>query len=490
MWYGSELHADGSPARLHTEDDRLKSALRLARQVAARIAGPESEQPGRRRLSTLLIDSGRVFSANVFASGIALLQSVVLARALGIDDYARFVLIVGAVTTVHQLASCRMNELVVRYVSAAISAHQPGQAAAAIKLALAVEGAAALLAFVVIYGAAPWISDWLLGSSDSRWLVALYGLIVLTNVIAETTTGTLQAFEQFKTTAWLAVSARAMPFTAMLGALSFGGGLRTVLWAIVIGSGVHSALSIVLTATHTARRLGVDWWKTGIGQVDGGWRPAARFAFNTNVSSTLGTLMKDADVVWIGLLRPASEAAYYRLAVQLASAVFMPVMPLAQTLYPEMSRASAARQWTHFRSLLRRSTRLTTVYVVPIVILLSASSFWLIETLFGSDFRPAAVALVALLPGLAVSNILVWSRPALLALQQAEYTVSVNLVLAAAKLIGVITILPAWGFVGNAVLTSALYIAGFAACAWRVRAVIGNQIALGAEASRAASAVR
>jgi hypothetical protein len=63
--------------------------------------------------------------------------------------------------------------------------------------------------------------------------------------------------------------------------------------------------------------------------------------------------------------------------------------------------------------------------------------------------------------------------------------VSVNLVLAAAKLIGVLTILPKWGFVGNAALTSAIYIAGFAACALRVRSVIGNQAVIEADGSRA-----
>ena len=479
-----DLHGTESP---RPEDSHLNVLARLARQFAMRIVGPEAAVPGRRRLSNLLLDSGRVFSANVLGSGIALVQSVVLARALGIHEYGRFVLIVGAVTTINQLASFRMNEFVVRYVSGAMAANQRQQAAAAIKVAVAVEGAASLAAFVIIAGAAPWISDWLLGTAEGRSLVIIYGGTVLTNLIGETTLGTLQAFEQFKASAWLAVSARALPFAAVVGAVLSGGGLREVLIAILIGSAAHAAAATAFTVVRTSRFLGAGWWSAAAGLVHGGWRAAARFAFHSNLSTTLGTLTKDADVVWIGLLRPAVEAAYYRLAVQVLAAVFMPVVPLAQTLYPEMSRAAAAQQWAHFRNLLNRITRLTAVYVLPAVAVLAVSSFWLIEVLFGPEFRPAAVALLVLLPGIAVSNILVWSRPALLAVHQAEYTVSVNLVLAAAKLVGVATVLPRWGFVGNAVLTSAIYIAGFAACALRVRTVVESHTVLNANESRASA---
>jgi O-antigen/teichoic acid export membrane protein len=123
---------------------------------------------------------------------------------------------------------------------------------------------------------------------------------------------------------------------------------------------------------------------------------------------------------------------------------------------------------------LRRSTRLTLLYVLPTVVVLAAGSRWLIEALFGAEFRPAAGVLVALLPGLAMSNVFVWSRPALLSLHQALYTVRVNVVAAAVKLIGIAAVVPIWGHIGNAVLTSFVLAGGIIACVLKVRTLVNE----------------
>jgi O-antigen/teichoic acid export membrane protein len=445
---------------------------RAARRVLLRIAGAETLPPRRRRLSHLLADSGRVLSANVVGGALALLQSVVVTGALGIEQYAVFVLVVGSVTVINQLTSFRMNEFVVRYVSAALATGETREAAAALKFALVGEGLASVVAFVLIRAAAPLIAGMLLEDTTLAPLVAVYGLTILTNLIAETTLGTLQAFEQFRTQAVLTVTARALPLMTIVVAVLQGGDLLAIVQAAVIGNALSALLSASLMLREARRRLFPGWWRVSPQHVCGGWRSAASFALSTNAGATLSVLTKDADVVWLGLLRPAAEAAYYRIGFQVAAAALMPLAPLAQTLYPEMSRAAAERQWTYVRNLLRRSTRLTLLYVVPTVVALAAASPWLIEALFGEEFRPAVGVLVALLPGLAMSNVFVWSRPALLSLHQAPFTVRVNLIAAAVKLIGIATILPRWGHVGNALLTSFVLGSGIIACVLKVRAII------------------
>lgn len=92
-----------------------------------------------------------------------------------------------------------------------------------------------------------------------------------------------------------------------------------------------------------------------------------------------------------------------------------------------------------------------------------------IRALWGEEFTAAGPALIVLAVGMGLGAVVFWGRLGLLALDRADYLMKVHLAIVPLKLIGVITVVPAFGSVGAAVLLAMVYAGAGAACAWKVR---------------------
>jgi O-antigen/teichoic acid export membrane protein len=196
---------------------------------------------------------------------------------------------------------------------------------------------------------------------------------------------------------------------------------------------------------------------------------------STNASATLSLITRDADVLWLGLFRGPVEAGLYRLAFTIATYVMLPVAQLSQAFYPEVAREAAVGAWTAFRRLLRHGTAVAAAYVVPTALAVALAGPVLIRAIYGVAFAPAASALAILLAGMAFANVLFWNRPALLSLGRPDYPFRVNLVVAALKIVGVLIVVPAYGYIGNSALLTGLYVVGVSACVLKVRSEVAGR---------------
>jgi O-antigen/teichoic acid export membrane protein len=300
---------------------------------------------------------------------------------------------------------------------------------------------------------------------------------VLGTVVAETSGGALQVFNQFRLQSTLSVAGAVLLLGLIAGAFLAGAGVAGMVWATVIGN-VASATLLTAAATRTLqRRFGVGWWRVPLGNVRSRWREPLRFAASTNASATLSLVTRDADPLWLSLFRGTAEVGYYRLGLAIATYALIPVSQLAQAFYPEITRKAARREWSAFVQLLRQGSLLSAAYVLPLGLALSLGSGWLIRAVYGAEFAPAAAVLVILFCGMGFSSVLFWNRPALLALGLAAYPLKVNAILALAKLVGVFLIIRNYGYIGTAALLTALYLVGVTLAVRKVRSEIRRRAA-------------
>ncbi|MFU8772909.1 MAG: hypothetical protein ACNA8H_10885, partial [Anaerolineales bacterium] len=82
----------------------------------------------------------------------------------------------------------------------------------------------------------------------------------------------------------------------------------------------------------------------------------------------------------------------------------------------------------------------------------------LIRFFYGGEFLPAFPALLILLVGFLVANTFYWNRTALLALGRADYPTKVNLMAAGLKVVGILLIVPTFGYLGSASLLAGFYL--------------------------------
>jgi O-antigen/teichoic acid export membrane protein len=91
----------------------------------------------------------------------------------------------------------------------------------------------------------------------------------------------------------------------------------------------------------------------------------------------------------------------------------------------------------------------------------------LIAFFYTPEFLPSFPALLILMVGLLVANTFYWNRIALLSLGLADFPAKVNSIAAVFKLIGIVTIVPIFGYLGSAALLSGFYLFSVTLNVWK-----------------------
>jgi O-antigen/teichoic acid export membrane protein len=421
-------------------------------------------------------NSSYLFSATGISAGLSMLQGILTARLLGVETFGVLGIIIMFTSTVNKFASFRMSELVVKYVGQFHEANDHRKAAALFKTAALIEMLASLVAFGLIWLLAPIGAQIFTKDPANSGLFVLYGLIVLANLVAESSTGLLQIFDRFRRLAVLNVVQSVITLSITSLAFVTGGGLRHVLLAYVAGKMI-SALGFSLAAMlEASRQWGRDWRSAPVGLLRPQARELAHFAISTNLSATLSLVNKDSELLWVSFFRSPFEAGLYKLVLTLTNLVEMPVNPLPQATYPELSRQVARRQWQNVNQILRQGSFLTGGYSLVAITILALLGQPLIRTFYGADFLPAFPALLILLAGYLVANTFYWRRIALLSLGRPDFPVKLNFILAMLKVVGVVLLTPRFGFLASAALLAGFYWAGSFISVLKIRQLL-NQAA-------------
>jgi O-antigen/teichoic acid export membrane protein len=306
-------------------------------------------------------------------------------------------------------------------------------------------------------------------------LFTVYGLVVLVNVMAESSSGLLQISDRFRRIAGINLVQSIVTLTLITLTYLKGGGLALVLMAYLVGKAI-GALGITYSALiEASRRWGKDWWQTSVRLLLQQWRELAHFAISTNISASISLVTKDSEILWVSFLCGPLQAGYYKLALALANIVQMPVDPLPQATYPELSRQVARRNWENLRYILRQGSRLAGGYSLLMTFILILFGRPLIQLFYQPEFLPSFPALIILLIGLLVANTFYWRRIALLALGRADFPAKVNLILAILKVGGVLLLVPKYGYLASAALLSGFYIAGSIISVFKIRNLMVNE---------------
>jgi O-antigen/teichoic acid export membrane protein len=250
------------------------------------------------------------------------------------------------------------------------------------------------------------------------------------------------------------------------------GGILQILLAYLAGK-IVGALGLTIAAVLEAnRRWGNDWWQAPLALLRPKVRELANFAISTNISASLSLVNKDSELLWVSFFRGPVETGYYRLALTLANLVQMPISPLPQATYPELSREVARKNWGNVRYVLRQGSLMAGGYTLAAALMLLVFGQPIIQTLYTSEFLPAYPALLILLAGFLIANTFYWNRTALLALGRPDFPTKINLGLAFLKLFGMFLLVPRFGYLASAGLLAGSYILGVSISALKVRSLV------------------
>jgi O-antigen/teichoic acid export membrane protein len=409
-------------------------------------------------IQRIVRNSGYLFSATGISAGLSMLQSILAARLLGVTDFGILGTITVFTSVVNKFASFRMSELVIKYVGEYTVSGDSRRAAAVFKTAGITETLTSIFAFLLIWLLAPLGARYFAKDAGLAGWFILYGLIVLANFMAESSTGLLQIFDRYRAIAVVTVGQSLLTVILVAIAYLYQGGLLEVLLAYMAGKTVGSLSLTVIAWSEAGHHWGSGWWRSPFGLLRERLREVGRFAISTNISATINLVNKDGELLWVSALSSPTGAGYYKLALSMVNLVQLPVSPLPQATYPELSREAARRDWTSLRKILRQGSWLAFSYAVAASLVLLIFGPLIIRILYTPEFLPAYPALLILSVGYLVADTFYWNRIALLALGLPDYPTKVNLIAAGLKITGILLIVPVFGYLGSAALLTGFYL--------------------------------
>ena len=434
-------------------------------------------------LGRVVRNSSYLSSGNILAAGLSFIQGILAARLLGVKALGEVTIVILIVTAVNVLLSFRMSEVVVKHVHQALADDREDEAAAIVKGAALTEGLTSVAAYLVLILLSGWAARVFLKDPASQPLIVFYGLIILSNLIFETSRGVLQTYGQFGRFAIIYLSQTILTFIIILLAfLSRTPSIPLVLTAYVAGKTL-AGIAIVVLALRVLNQKLPGWRSTPL-RAYTGWRGLLNFALNTNLNGTVNLFVRDNVPLYIAALASTTEVGYFNVAFGFTNLLMLPIEPFIWPTYTEITRSISKGQLDATRRLLKRVSALSTAWVLAAGAGIVLLGWWFIPLLYGARYAPAYPAAVILIAGYGFASIFGWNRPLLLALGMPSFPVVVAAGVGAVELALIFGLVPSTGYLVASAILSGYLIVSIGIIVWRGVRELRHRSALAVEAAR------
>jgi O-antigen/teichoic acid export membrane protein len=418
-----------------------------------------------------------------------MLNSIFATRLLGVDGLGIVTIIQSFVSNINRLLSFRMSEVVVKFFGQALADEQAAaskpkgaientspastasqQAAALVKGIALIEAATSVLAYGVLLLMASWAAQVLVKDPSAVLLIPFYGLMLLANLVYETSTGVLQTCKRFDRLALINTIQSGLTAALIFLAFILKGNVFTVLAAYLAGKGFAGIAITFMAFRQLVQTLGHGWWRTSLKQ-DNNWRAIWGFAVNTNLNGTVTLLTRDNAPLYLAYLSPANVAqsyvGYLKLGLSIINFVTLPIDPFIWPTYAEITRTIALRLWDKTRSLLRQVSSIAAAWTIGMAAAIALLGWWLIPLVYGPSTAPVYPVVLILVVGYGTANIFNWNRPLLLALGKPSYPLMVAAVAGAFEILLIIWLVPQSGYLMMSAILSAYLAISVGITVWR-----------------------
>ncbi|HSB66257.1 MAG TPA: lipopolysaccharide biosynthesis protein [Anaerolineales bacterium] len=437
----------------------------------------------------MLKNSSYLFGSNSISAVLSMVSTIFATRLLGIGGLGLVAIVQTFASNINRLLSFRMSEVVVKYLGQALASESKDaaeamaekistrksnpinlQAAAIVKGIGLIEVCTSTAAYLVLVLLATWAARLIAKDIATASFFSFYGLMLLGNLVYETSTGVLQAHKRFDRLAIINTIQSVVTLILVVLAYFLKLGVLAILGAYLIGKALAGISISILAFRQMNRSLGSGWWRASLREVPG-WRGILGFAINTNLNGTVNLITRDNIPLYLGALSPAASAqdftGYFKLGLSLINFVILPIDPFIWPTYAEITRTIAQKQWQATRTLLKRVSSIAGTWTLAATAGIALLGWWLIPIVFGPNTSPVYPLTLILLIGYGIANIINWNRPLLLALGKPAYPLLIAVGVGAIEILLILWLVPARGYLTMAAILSGYLAFSICLTAWR-----------------------
>lgn len=417
-------------------------------------------------LERVIRNSSYLIGSNVASAGLSFIQTIIAVRLIGLTSWGLVATIQTFASNINRFLSFRMSEVVVKHLAPSLADDKKQEAAALVKAAGLTEAVTSLVAFLILLLLTPWASRTFAKDPTTAPLYAFYGIILLSNLVFETSTGVLQATHRFDHLARINLIQSIITFSLIGGTYVFyrwsgllpsADLLTAILLAYIVGKTYVGVSQVILAIRELNHVLGRGWWRVSLRALPGK-RSLILFALNTNLNGTVNLFFRDNIPLYLAMLVTTTAVGYFKVAMTLIIPITLILDPFIAPTYTEITRTIAKVQWDATLRLLKRITAITTGVVLAIWAGWAVTGWWIIPTIYKPQARPVYPLLLILIAGYGFASIFQWNRPLFLSLGKAGYPVLISTLLGVIELALIFTLVPRYGYLIMAVILSGYFI--------------------------------
>jgi O-antigen/teichoic acid export membrane protein len=342
------------------------------------------------------------------STGLALVGSIVAARALGPDEYGAVVLALATASFVTLFLDLTLMDGVVHHGFKALESGDTGSLRSLLKAAFLTDLTVGVVVAGILMAIAGPLADIASGGELDPWLVRLAALVGLVMTVDSTTGAILLLARRPDLLGWMMAVTNVTRLLAIVIAIQLDAAP-----GLIVGSYVLGALVGAVAQVAVARRVAWNEWRRAQPTRSArSWaRPLMSFGVHSTLAGTFQSTEKALVPMILGGLAGPAAAGIFNVALLPITVVLTALGPFRLMLLPEQTRLAARGDIGALRKTVRGYTGIALAIAVP-----GAIAGWfllpvLIPALFSSQFddavEPARIMLAAAVAHFAIGS---WSK--------------------------------------------------------------------------------
>ncbi len=397
-------------------------------------------------LRRVVANAGILLGGRTLNAVFSLAYVAIAARALGVKELGVLVLIQAFAQFLGEVVKFQSWQTILRYGTQPLAEGRTVDFQRVLRLTVILDLSSTVLGIAIGVLGSVLLADRLGWTTGQAPVAALY-MVTIAFMVSATPLGLLRLFDRFDV---MARQAALIAFLRLVGsAVAFW--LKApvegflLAWAVgTLGSWLYLAGSAYGELRKRGLTSGFSWRGPLAEGMPGVWR----FAWNTNLSSTLEVAFTHLATLMVGGLVGPAQAAFWRVGRQVADAIAKPAKLLIPALYPELARLQAeGRDVAMWR--LARNVGLLAGAVGTVLLAISAlAGPALLGTVMGKGFASAADVMTWQVAAAVIGVFALPLEPMLISLGKPGLAVRVRLVVSAAFLAILPFLVARFGLIG------------------------------------------
>ena len=357
-----------------------------------------------------------LFGGKTLAGGFSAIQTVILARLLGVDNYGLLVLIIAYVDILNNFFDFRVWETATKYIGTFWTNGEREKTLSMVKLSYIIDILSGILAFIIAILTAKIASSYLIHSPNAYTLIWIYSLSLLIDTANSTSDAILRVFDRFKRIAFVSSFISLFRLILVVLFLYFGMGINGVVLSFILASFLGFSIRMWIVSKTLRENQLNNWWRSDLSLVKDQWKGIAWFMGNTSFAGTLSMANDNfMGELFLGYFSGKEAVAYYKVAKSFVKLITRIMDPIYEAIYPELVRISTLNALKDFKRLVKYSTKNLIKFTTPAAIAVLIFANPIMSLIFGKEYLPAANTLRVVTVAVLISQLTFWVTPTLLA---------------------------------------------------------------------------